>query len=78
VFWLVGPSTVTSGPHKQVIFAPLAQASSYATDYTCWLHSLNKLLFQFINILLYSEFPWYQQQKQSHWNERKRQRWSYL
>ena len=62
----------------QVIFAPPAQTSSYATDYTCWLHSLNKLLFQLINILLCYEFLRHQQQKESQWNEWKRQGWSYL
>ena len=43
----------------------------------CSLHSLNKL-FQFMNILIYSALPRYQEQKQSQWNWRKRQRWIYL
>jgi len=36
------------------------------------------MFFWCINILLYFEFPRYEEQKQSQWHWRKRQRWSYL
>ena len=54
---------LASGPPSTKL-CPLAQTSSCATNYTYSLLSLNKL-FQFINTLLYSEFPRYEEQKQS-------------
>jgi len=52
------------------------EGSRRLMSYKLALH-VRKLL-QFITILLYSEFPRYQQQKQSHWTQRKSRRGSYL